>query len=115
MRQVVPLVKSEAPLVGTGFESKVARDSGAVVIAKNSGYVHQVDSSRTVIRSDSKNISKDKSGVDIYNLKSFKDLIKAIINQKPIVKIGDYVERGDIIADGPSTDLGELALEEIFL
>ena len=111
MRQAVPLVKSEAPLVGTGFESKVARDSGAVVIAKNSGYVHQVDSSRIVIRSDSKNISKDKSGVDIYNLKKFQRSNQSTaINQKPIVKIGDYVERGDIIADGPSTDLGELAL-----
>jgi len=111
MRQAVPLVKSEAPLVGTGFESKVARDSGAVVIAKNSGYVHQVDSSRIVVRSDSKNISKDKSGVDIYNLKKFQRSNQSTaINQKPIVKIGDYVERGDIIADGPSTDLGELAL-----
>ena len=111
MRQAVPLVKSEAPLVGTGFESKVARDSGAVVIAKNSGYVHQVDSSRVVIRSDSKNISKDKSGVDIYNLKKFQRSNQSTaINQKPIVKIGDYVQRGDIIADGPSTDLGELAL-----
>ena len=111
MRQAVPLIKSEAPLVGTGFESKVARDSGAVVIAKNSGYVHQVDSSRVVIRSDSKNISKEKSGVDIYNLKKFQRSNQSTaINQKPIVKIGDYVERGDIIADGPSTDLGELAL-----
>ena len=111
MRQAVPLVKSEAPLVGTGFESKVARDSGAVVIAKNNGYVHQVDSSRIVIRSDSKNISKNKSGVDIYNLKKFQRSNQSTaINQKPIVKIGDYVERGDIIADGPSTDLGELAL-----
>ena len=111
MRQAVPLVKSEAPLVGTGFESKVARDSGAVVVAKNNGYVHQVDSSRIVVRSDSKNISKDKSGVDIYNLKKFQRSNQSTaINQKPIVKIGDYVERGDIIADGPSTDLGELAL-----
>jgi DNA-directed RNA polymerase subunit beta len=111
MRQAVPLIKSEAPLVGTGFESKVARDSGAVVVAKNNGYVHQVDSSRIVVRSDSKNISKDKSGVDIYNLKKFQRSNQSTaINQKPIVKIGDYVERGDIIADGPSTDLGELAL-----
>ena len=111
MRQAVPLVKSEAPLVGTGFESKVARDSGAVVVAKNNGYVHQVDSSRIVVRSDSKNISKDKSGVDIYNLKKFQRSNQSTaINQKPIVKIGDYVERGDVIADGPSTDLGELAL-----
>jgi len=89
----------------------VARDSGAVVVAKNNGYVHQVDSSRIVVRSDSKNISKDKSGVDIYNLKKFQRSNQSTaINQKPIVKIGDYVERGDIIADGPSTDLGELAL-----
>jgi DNA-directed RNA polymerase subunit beta len=102
MRQAVPLVKSEAPLVGTGFESKVARDSGAVVVAKNNGYVHQVDSSRIVVRSDSKNISKDKSGVDIYNLKKFQRSNQSTaINQKPIVKIGDYVERGDVIADGP--------------
>ena len=111
MRQAVPLMKNEAPLVGTGFESKVARDSGAVVVAKNNGYVYQVDSSRIVIRSDSKNISKDKSGVDIYNLKKFQRSNQSTaINQKPIVKIGDYVSRGDIIADGPCTDLGELAL-----
>ncbi|MDA1283418.1 MAG: DNA-directed RNA polymerase subunit beta [Proteobacteria bacterium] len=111
MRQAVPLMTNEAPLVGTGFESKVARDSGAVVVAKNSGYVYQVDSSRIVIRSDSKNISKDKSGVDIYNLKKFQRSNQSTaINQKPIVKIGDYVSRGDIIADGPCTDLGELAL-----
>ena len=111
MRQAVPLMTNEAPLVGTGFESKVARDSGAVVVAKNAGYVYQVDSSRIVIRSDSKNISKDKSGVDIYNLKKFQRSNQSTaINQKPIVKIGDYVARGDIIADGPSTDLGELAL-----
>ena len=111
MRQAVPLMTNEAPLVGTGFESKVARDSGAVVVAKNAGYVYQVDSSRIVIRSDSKNISKDKSGVDIYNLKKFQRSNQSTaINQKPIVKIGDYVARGDIIADGPCTDLGELAL-----
>ena len=111
MRQAVPLMQNEAPLVGTGFESKVAMDSGAVVVAKNNGYVYQVDSSRIVIRSDSKNISKDKSGVDIYNLKKFQRSNQSTaINQKPIVKIGDYVKRGDIIADGPCTDLGELAL-----
>ncbi|MDC0861537.1 DNA-directed RNA polymerase subunit beta [Alphaproteobacteria bacterium] len=111
MRQAVPLMKNEAPLVGTGFESKVARDSGAVVVSKNNGYVYQVDASRVVIRSDSKNISKDKSGVDIYNLKKFQRSNQSTaINQKPIVKIGDYVKRGDIIADGPCTDLGELAL-----
>ena len=111
MRQAVPLMKNEAPLVGTGFESKVARDSGAVVVAKNSGYVDQVDSSRIVVRSDSKNISNDKSGVDIYNLKKFQRSNQSTaINQKPIVKIGDYISRGDIIADGPCTDLGELAL-----
>ena len=91
--------------------SKVARDSGAVVIANSDGYVDQVDSSRIVIRSDSKNIIKDKSGVDIYNLKKFQRSNQSTaINQKPIVKIGDYVKRGDIIADGPCTDLGELAL-----
>ncbi len=111
MRQAVPLMQNEAPLVGTGFESKVARDSGAVVVSKNDGYVYQVDASRIVIRSDSKNISKDKSGVDIYNLKKFQRSNQSTaINQKPIVKIGDYVKRGDIIADGPCTDLGELAL-----
>ena len=111
MRQAVPLIKSEAPLVGTGFESKVARDSGAVVIANSDGYVDQVDASRIVIRSDTKKIIKDRSGVDIYNLKKFQRSNQSTaINQKPIVKIGDYVKRGDIIADGPCTDLGELAL-----
>ena len=111
MRQAVPLVKSEAPLVGTGFESKVARDSGAVVVAKNNGYVHQVDSSRIVVRSDSKNISKDKSGVDIYNFKKFqRSNQNTCINQRPLVNIGDKVLKNQVIADGQATELGELAL-----
>ena len=109
MRQAVPLVKSEAPLVGTGFESKVKRDKEST-IAKNSGYVHQVDFSRVVIRSTLKISVKIKVVLIFIILKNFNVQIKARYKSKTIVKIGDYVQRGDIIADGPSTDLGELAL-----
>ncbi|MBL4853838.1 MAG: DNA-directed RNA polymerase subunit beta [Robiginitomaculum sp.] len=110
MRQAVPLLKAEAPLVGTGMEVVVAADSGAIVNAKRSGIVEQVDAKRIVIRA---NKEKDltKSGVDIYNLLKFQRSNQSTcINQTPLVSVGDVVKAGDTIADGPSTDLGELAL-----
>lgn len=109
-RQAVPLLRAEAPLVGTGMEAVVAADSGATVLAKNDGLVVQVDSNRIVIRNDHFG-EEEASGVDIYTLTKFqKSNQNTCINQRPIVKVGDKVKRGDIIADGPSTDLGELAL-----
>ena len=109
MRQAVPLLKSQSPYVGTGMESVVARDSGVNVVAKRSGYVNQVDSSRIVVSAIEK---KDKdTGVDIYRLSKFQRSNQdTCINQTPLVREGDYVERGDIIADGPASKIGELAL-----
>jgi DNA-directed RNA polymerase subunit beta len=109
MRQAVPLLKADAPFVGTGMESVVARDSGVVVVAKRSGYVDQVDSSRIVIRAD---VKKDKdTGVDIYKLSKFqRSNQNTCINQRPLVRAGDYVSENDIIADGPASKIGELAL-----
>ena len=108
-RQAVPLLQADAPLVGTGMEPVVARDSGAVIIAKQGGVVDKVDARRIVIRSDM--VDKDTPGVDIYNLLKFQRTNQnTSINQRPIVKKGDVVKKGDIIADGPSTDIGELAL-----
>ena len=110
MRQAVPLLKAEAPLVGTGMESIVALDSGATVAAKRTGIVEQVDAKRIVVRATKERDLK-KSGVDIYNLLKFQRSNQSTcINQRPLVKVGDTVKVGDIIADGPSTDLGELAL-----
>ncbi len=110
MRQAVPLLKAEAPLVGTGMESVVALDSGATVAAKRDGVVEQVDAKRIVVRA-TKETDLKKSGVDIYNLLKFQRSNQSTcINQRPLVKVGDEVKAGDIIADGPSTDLGELAL-----
>ena len=110
MRQAVPLLKAEAPLVGTGMESIVALDSGATVAAKRTGIVEQVDAKRIVVRATKERDLK-KSGVDIYNLLKFQRSNQSTcINQRPLVKVGDTVKAGDIIADGPSTDLGELAL-----
>ncbi len=110
MRQAVPLLKPEAPLVGTGIESDVALDSGVTIVAKRSGIVDKIDGKRIVIKaSDDKDYSK--SGVDIYNLQKFKRSNQnTCINQKPLVRVGDKVKSGDIIADGPSTKIGELAL-----
>ncbi len=109
MRQAVPLLKADAPFVGTGMESVVARDSGVVVVAGRSGYVDQVDSSRIVIRADEKK-EKD-TGVDIYRLSKFqRSNQNTCINQKPLVRAGDYVTKNDIIADGPASKIGELAL-----
>ncbi len=109
-RQAVPLLKSEAPLIGTGMESVVASDSAAVVVARRSGIVETVDANRIVIKSESDDIA-ESLGVDIYTLVKYqKSNQGTCINQIPIVKVGDRVNQGDIIADGPCTDLGELAL-----
>ena len=110
MRQAVPLLKPEAPLVGTGIESDVALDSGVTIVAKRDGVVDKIDGKRIVIKAkDDKDYSK--SGVDIYNLQKFKRSNQnTCINQKPLVRVGDKVKSGDIIADGPSTKIGELAL-----
>ncbi len=109
-RQAVPLVRAEAPFVGTGMEGVVARDSGAAIAARRTGVVDQVDATRIVIRATAET-DPSKSGVDIYRLQKFQRSNQSTcINQRPLVKVGDQVTRGDIIADGPSTDLGELAL-----
>lgn len=109
-RQAVPLLRAEAPLVGTGMEAVVAKDSGAVILAKRDGIIDQVDGKRIVIRVTEKD-KENKSGVDIYNLLKFqRSNMSTCINQRPLVKKGDIIKRGDIIADGPSTELGELAL-----
>ncbi|WP_174287260.1 DNA-directed RNA polymerase subunit beta [Sphingomonas bacterium] len=109
-RQAVPLVQAEAPFVGTGMEETVARDSGAAIGAKRAGIVDQVDASRIVIRATGE-VDAGKSGVDIYTLMKFQRSNQSTcINQRPLVKVGDVVAAGDIIADGPSTEFGELAL-----
>ena len=110
-RQAVPLISAQAPLVGTGMESKVAADSGSAVAAKRMGFIEQVDASRIVISVIDPKDSGRTIGVDIYNLLKFqRSNQNTAINQRPLVKVGDKVNAGDIIADGPSTDLGELAL-----
>ena len=109
MRQAVPLVKPESPLVGTGIERDVAVDSGVAIIAKRDGAVDKIDGKRIVVKATETDLSK--SGVDIYNLLKFqKSNQNTCINQRPLVKIGDLIKKGDIIADGPATKLGELAL-----
>jgi len=109
-RQAVPLIRAEAPLVGTGMEETVARDSGVTIIAKRSGIVDQVDATRIVIRATLET-SAAAPGVDIYNLLKFqRSNQNTCITQRPLVKVGDMISAGDIIADGPSTQLGELAL-----
>lgn len=105
-RQAVPLLQTEAPVVGTGMEYVAARDSGALVLAKKAGVVESVDASRIVVRK-----SEDGGGIDIYSLVKFQRSNQATcINQKPVVRVGDVVQRDDILADGSSTDSGELAL-----
>ncbi len=109
-RQAVPLVRAEAPFVGTGMEPVVARDSGAAIGARRGGIVDQVDATRIVIRA-TEDLDPGKSGVDIYRLQKFqRSNQNTCINQRPLVRVGDRVNKGDIIADGPSTDLGDLAL-----
>ena len=105
-RQAVPLLQSESPIVGTGVEFVAARDSGAIVLAKRGGIVESVDASRIVVRT-----TENRGGVDIYNVVKFQRSNQATcLNQKTIVNIGDTVKAGDILADGPCTDMGELAL-----
>ena len=109
-RQAVPLLRPEAPLVGTGMEDVVARDSGAAIAARRTGVVDQVDATRIVVRA-TEETDPTKPGVDIYRLRKFQRSNQSTcINQRPLVKVGDQVQKGDIIADGPSTHLGELAL-----
>jgi DNA-directed RNA polymerase subunit beta len=109
-KQAVPLIQSDAPLVGTGMEAVVAVDSGAVVVARRTGVVEQLDGTRIVIRA-TEETDPTKPGVDIYRLQKFqRSNTSTCINQRPLVRVGDKVRAGDVIADGPSTELGELAL-----
>ncbi|WP_102227159.1 DNA-directed RNA polymerase subunit beta [Acidimangrovimonas sediminis] len=109
-RQAVPLLQSEAPLVGTGIEAVVARDSGAAIMARRAGVVDQVDAQRIVVRA-TEMLEPGEPGVDIYRLRKFaRSNQSSCINQRPLVKVGDTVARGEVVADGPSTDMGELAL-----
>ena len=110
-RQAVPTLRTEKPLVGTGMERYVARDSGVCVVAERSGVVDSVDSSRIVVRVNDADVGSDEAPVDIYNLTKYtRSNQNTCINQRPIVTAGDLIARGDILADGPSVDLGELAL-----
>ena len=108
-RQAVPLIRADAPLVGTGMEGAVARDSGATIVARRAGVVDQIDGARIVVRAT--NEDGTTKGVDIYRLRKFmRSNQSTCINQRPLVKVGDRVSEGEILADGPSTELGELAL-----
>ena len=110
-RQAVPLLRADSPLVGTGMERVVARDSGVSLVARHNGVVESVDASRIVVKIDEDEYDETGTGVDIYNLIKFaRSNQNTCINQRPVVKVGDHVKRADIIADGPSTDMGELAL-----
>ena len=108
-RQAVPLIRADAPLVGTGMEAAVARDSGATIVARRAGVIDQIDGARIVVRATAQDGTT--MGVDIYRLRKFmRSNQSTCINQRPLVRVGDRVNNGDIIADGPSTELGELAL-----
>jgi DNA-directed RNA polymerase subunit beta len=110
-RQAVPLLRTDAPLIGTGMEAIVARDSGVTVVAKRDGVVEDVDASRIVIRADEDGQKADDPGVDIYTLIKYKRSNQnTCINQRPIVHVGEHVKKGEVIADGPATNMGELAL-----
>ncbi|MGH7768300.1 MAG: DNA-directed RNA polymerase subunit beta, partial [Candidatus Binatia bacterium] len=110
-RQAVPLLRTEAPLVGTGMEKVVARDSGVTIVARRDGVVESVDSTRIVVKADKTSGSHRDTGVDIYSLVKYqRSNQNTCMNQRPIVMIGDHVKAGDVIADGPSTEMGELAL-----
>ena len=109
-RQAVPLLQADAPFVGTGMESVVAKDSGAAIMAKRGGVIDQVDAQRIVVRA-TEDLELGDAGVDIYRLRKFqRSNQNTCINQRPLVKVGDRVGKGEVVADGPSTDLGELAL-----
>jgi DNA-directed RNA polymerase subunit beta len=115
-RQAVPLIKTEKPLVGTGMERVVAKDSGSVVVADRGGVVDSVDAARIVVRVHDTETEAGEAGVDIYNLTKYtRSNQNTCINQKPLVQSGDTVSAGDVLADGPSTDLGELALGQNML
>ncbi|BCA94000.1 DNA-directed RNA polymerase subunit beta [Legionella antarctica] len=115
-RQAVPTLRSEKPLVGTGMERIVASDSGVSVVAKRGGIIDLVDASRIVVRVNDDETTAGETGVDIYNLtKYFRSNQDTCINQRPIVSTGDYIQRGDVLADGPCTDMGELALGQNLL
>jgi DNA-directed RNA polymerase subunit beta len=115
-RQAVPTLRSETPLVGTGIERAVARDSGVIVTAKRGGTIDQVDAARIVLRANESEVGENDAGVDIYSLiKYTRSNQNTCLNQKPLVKVGDRVATGDVLADGPSTDLGELALGQNML
>ena len=110
-RQAVPTIRSEKPLVGTGMERTVAVDSGVALTARRGGVVESVDAARIVVRVDEAEVADDATGVDIYNLTKYtRSNQNTNINQRPLVKSGDSIARGDVLADGPSTDMGELAL-----
>ncbi|UZK02574.1 DNA-directed RNA polymerase subunit beta [Venatoribacter cucullus] len=114
-RQAVPTLKSEKPLVGTGMERSVAADSGVCVVAKRGGVIDSVDASRIVVKVNDDETVAGEAGVDIYNLTKYtRSNQNTCINQRPLVKAGDQIERGDIMADGPSVDMGELALGQNF-
>jgi DNA-directed RNA polymerase subunit beta len=115
-RQAVPTLRSEAPLVGTGMERAVAVDSGVTVVAKRGGWVDSVDASRIVVRVNDDETDASESGVDIYNLTKYtRSNQNTCINQRPLVKGGDTIAKGDVLADGPSTNMGELALGQNLL
>ncbi|MCE5387354.1 MAG: DNA-directed RNA polymerase subunit beta [Acidithiobacillus sp.] len=115
-RQAVPTVRSDAPMVGTGMERVVAIDSGAAVVARRGGLVDSVDGARIVVRVNDEETQPGEPGVDIYNLVKYsRSNQNTTLNQKPIVSVGDQVARGDVLADGPSTELGELALGQNIL
>jgi DNA-directed RNA polymerase subunit beta len=115
-RQAVPTLRTDTPLVGTGMERRVAIDSGVTVISVRGGIVDSVDASRIVVRVNDKETIEGEPGVDIYNLTKYtRSNQNTCINQKPLVKPGDKIEKGDVLADGPSTDMGELALGQNML
>ncbi len=115
-RQAVPTLRAEKPLVGTGMERRVAVDSGATVVSKRGGSVDSVDAGRIVVRAHDDEAGQGETGVDIYTLTKYtRSNQNTCINQRPLVKPGDVIERGDVLADGPSTDMGELALGQNML
>jgi len=115
-RQAVPTLRAEKPLVGTGMERSVATDSGVTAVAKRGGVIDQVDAGRIVVRVNNDEVPADDPGVDIYNLTKYqRSNQNTCMNQRPLVRVGDQVSSGDVLADGPSTDLGELALGQNML
>ena len=115
-RQAVPTLRTETPFVGTGIERAVAVDSGVTVVARRGGRVDSVDASRIVVRVNDNETNAGEAGVDIYNLTKYtRSNQNTCINQRPLVKAGNLIQRDDVLADGPSTSLGELALGQNLL